>query len=255
VYDPVKRHQAVEKLVVKEGPQGTEKRYWRFRADRWYGGIATADCAGCGLLCKFCWVRDKMLHRPGEGGQFYRPEQVVRNLVSIARKKGFTQLRISGGEPTVGREHLLQVLRGLRGLGMNFILETNGILLGHEADYVEAFTEFPFLHVRVSIKGCTPGDFSKLTGAEPDGFKLQTEALRKLVNAGVSCHPSVMASFSTGEDMGRIRDSLGAIDPRLRDELEVEELILYPHVLQRLERYGIRSYRSYEPDKVPRELV
>lgn len=138
---------------------------------------------------------------------------------------------------------------------MNFILETNGILLGHEADYVEAFTEFPFLHVRVSIKGCTPGDFSKLTGAEPDGFKLQTEALRKLVNAGVSCHPSVMASFSTGEDMGRIRDSLGAIDPRLRDELEVEELILYPHVLQRLERYGIKPYRSYEPDKVPRELV
>jgi len=255
VYDPVKRHQAIEKLVVKEGPRGLEKAYWRFRADRWYGGIATADYSGCGLLCKFCWVRDNMLYRPGEGGQFHRPEQVVRNLVSIARKKGFTQLRTSGGEPTIGREHLLQVLRGLRGLGMSFILETNGILLGHEADYVEAFAEFPFLHVRVSIKGCTPEDFSKLTGAEPDGFKLQLEALRRLVNAGVSCHPSVMASFSTGEDMGRIRESLRAIDPRLRDELEVEELILYPHVLRRLDRYGLKQYRSYEPDKVPRELV
>ena len=38
MYDPVLRHRAVEKLVTRKGSEGQEKRYWRFRSDRWYGG-------------------------------------------------------------------------------------------------------------------------------------------------------------------------------------------------------------------------
>ena len=53
-YDPVARHKVIENKVVK----GELRKYYRFRTDRWYGGIATADCVGCGLICKFCWVRD-----------------------------------------------------------------------------------------------------------------------------------------------------------------------------------------------------
>ncbi|MDH5362646.1 MAG: radical SAM protein, partial [Aigarchaeota archaeon] len=172
-----------------------------------------------------------------------------------AQKEGYDQLRISGGEPTVGREHLTQVLLRLQARKLTFILETNGILLGHEPNYAEDLARFPFLHVRVSLKGCTPKDFSKLTGAKRDGFNLQLEALRRLVEAGVSCHPSVMASFSTSDDIRKVCESLGAIDPRLKDELEVEELILYPHVQRRLEKYRIGEYRSYDPHRVPRELV
>lgn len=251
MYDAVARHLAIEKLVTRDTDRGAEKKYYRFRPARWYGGIATADCSGCGLLCRFCWVEDRKLYRPGGVGHFYAPKQVVSNLVCIADRKGYTQLRISGGEPTVGREHLTQVLLGLRARRMSFILETNGILLGHEKDYAEDLARFPFLHVRVSIKGCTPGEFSRLTGAHPDGFGLQLEALNRLVKAGVSCHPSVMASFSTSDGKGEILESLGAIDPELRNEVEVEELILYPHVSRRLEKHGIKPHRSYEPQRSP----
>jgi len=252
MYDAVARHVSIEKMVTRSTDSGPERKYYRFRRAKWYGGIATADCSGCGLLCRFCWVEDRKLSRPGEVGRFHTPEQVASNLVSIAQREGYNQLRISGGEPTVGREHLIQVLLRLQARKLTFILETNGILLGHEANYVEDLARFPFLHVRVSIKGCTPRDFSKLTGAKRDGFSLQLEALRRLVEAGVSCHPSVMASFSTSDDLREICDSLGAIDPGLKDELEVEELILYPHVQRRLEKSRIRQYRSREPHRVPR---
>lgn len=255
MYDAVARHMAIEKLVTRSTGSGFERKYYRFRRAKWYGGIATADCSGCGLLCRFCWVEDRKLSRPGEVGHFYTAKQVASNLISIAEREGYNQLRISGGEPTVGREHLVQVLLRLQARKMTFILETNGILLGHEADYAEDLARFPFLHVRVSIKGCTAEDFSKLTGAKRDGFNLQLQALRRLVEAGVSCHPSVMASFSTSDDMRKICESLGAIDPSLKDELEVEELILYPHVQRRLEKYRIRQYQSYDPRRVPRELV
>ena len=35
---------------------------------------------------------------------------VAGTLTGIARKKGFRQIRISGNEPTLGREHLIKVL-------------------------------------------------------------------------------------------------------------------------------------------------
>ncbi|MEM3765766.1 MAG: hypothetical protein QXU46_01915 [Candidatus Bathyarchaeia archaeon] len=49
-YDPVARHIAIEKLVTRVGPEGMERKYYRIRPARWYGGIVTADCVGCGLL-------------------------------------------------------------------------------------------------------------------------------------------------------------------------------------------------------------
>lgn len=48
-YDCVQRHGAIGKLVLRETSVGELKRYYRFRSDRWYGGVFTADCSGCGL--------------------------------------------------------------------------------------------------------------------------------------------------------------------------------------------------------------
>jgi uncharacterized Fe-S cluster-containing radical SAM superfamily protein len=97
-YDPIQRHLATEKLVARPGVEGQEKKYYRFRPARWYGGIVTADCAGSGLLCRFCWVRDSVMLCPAGTGRFYTPKKVADNLTALARKCGFRQLRISGGE-------------------------------------------------------------------------------------------------------------------------------------------------------------
>ena len=45
-YNPVERHVAMEKLVTRMADSQQLRRYYRFKADRWYGGIATADAAG-----------------------------------------------------------------------------------------------------------------------------------------------------------------------------------------------------------------
>jgi uncharacterized Fe-S cluster-containing radical SAM superfamily protein len=50
-YDPLKLGEAVQAHVVRED----ERKYYRFRGGKWYGGIATADCVGCNLRCVFCW--------------------------------------------------------------------------------------------------------------------------------------------------------------------------------------------------------
>jgi uncharacterized Fe-S cluster-containing radical SAM superfamily protein len=255
LYDPIVRHRAIEKLVTRSAGDAHERKYWRFRVDRWYGGIVTADAVGCGLLCKFCWVSDRIMMRPGEVGKFYNPETVARTLIEMAGKKGIRRVRVSGGEPTIGKDHLLQVLEGLKKQGLVFILETNGILIGEDKSYAHELAEFPFAHVRVSLKGCSEEEFSSLTGAKQEGFLLQLKALQNLVRENVHCHPAVMVSFSPENSLQRLIERIRAIEPKLVELLETEELILYPSVKTKVRKHGLRYYRSYVPSHVPKELI
>jgi len=254
-YDSLARHKAIEKLVVQNREDIQNRKYWRFRCDRWYGGIVTADAVGCGLVCKYCWVSDAVMFQPAETGRFYRPDVVAKILVDMAKKKGMEQLRVSGGEPTIGKPHLLQLLEHLEGRGLLFILETNGILIGDDQKYAEDLAQHKFIHVRVSLKGCNENEFATLTGAQPEGFKLQLKALENLVRANVKCHPAVMTSFSTPHSQRQLAERLRRISPMLAKELEIEELILYPSVKRKINKHGLKYYSAYTPERVPQERI
>lgn len=253
-YDPLKLTEAVRKIVVRSEGEVELRKYYRFRGGRWYGGIATADSVGCNLRCRFCWSwrpRDNM----SRYGRFYAPKEVYMRLISIASKRGYRQLRVSGGEPTIGRKHLLQLLELLEGTNYLFILETNGILLGAQRDYAKELSKFKNIHVRVSLKGCTPEEFAKLTGAKPEAFNLQLNALKNLVDYGVSTHPAVMLSFSSKESLEMLVEKLREIDNELVEELEPEYVFLYPHVIELLKRHGLKPRIAYSPNNIPEELI
>jgi uncharacterized Fe-S cluster-containing radical SAM superfamily protein len=214
-----------------------KRRYYRFRPAPFYGGIATADCVGCCLKCLFCWSWH-IIVQPERVGRFYSPEEVVRNLLSIVRRKGFHQVRISGNEPTLHRSHLLQVLQLIPN-EIHFILETNGILIGHDPSFAKDLSHFPNLYVRVSLKGACPEDFARVTGAKLEGFTLQLKALENLLEEGVDCFPAVMANFSSQEQIRKLSQKLKEIRPDFAD-FEEEELILYPFVMDHLQKAGLK---------------
>jgi uncharacterized Fe-S cluster-containing radical SAM superfamily protein len=246
--DPIKRAEALARVVLR----GNLRKYYRFRPARFYGGIATADCVGCFLRCLFCWSWHEVI-RPDACGQFYSPEEVAKNLLGIARKKHFQKVRISGNEPTLAREHLLEVL-DLMPSDLLFILETNGILIGHDESYSKDLARFKNLYVRVSLKGTTEEEFSMLTGCAPEGFRLQLKAIENLYQAGVEIQPAVMVSFSSEEKIEALRRRLGQISPELGD-IEVEELVLYGDVEERLRKANISCSAAYAPENIPPEQV
>ena len=254
-FDSVARHRIIEELVVRDAGEHQQRKYWRFRYDRWYGGIVTADAVGCGLVCKFCWVSDTITLEPTKTGKFYSPDAVANILISMAQRRGLHQLRVSGGETTIGKRHLLQLLNNLEGRNLRFILETNGILIGNDAMYAREFSKNHFVHVRVSLKGCNEDEFSALTGAKPEGFRLQLRALEHLSRENVSCHPAVMISFSTKKNVHELTRRLKTISPVLPENLEIEELILYPRVRQKIIRYGLKHRAAYTPSNVPKDQI
>jgi uncharacterized Fe-S cluster-containing radical SAM superfamily protein len=249
MYDPVKRAFAIAKIVC----QGNKRKYSRFRAARFYGGIATADCIGCCLQCVFCWFSEGAT-KPHTMGEFCSPEKVAQKLIGIARKKGFHQVRISGSEPTLCKEHILKILDLIPG-DIDFILETNGILIGYDEDYAKALARHENLHVRVSLKGASEEEFSCLTGAEPIGFELQLKALENLIRAGVSTHAATMVSFSPPGNIETLQARLARIGKEL-EEIEIEELVFFnPRVEERLRKAGIEYRTAYRRDSIPPEQV
>ncbi|UCF13403.1 MAG: radical SAM protein [Thermoplasmatales archaeon] len=211
------------------------KKYYRFRGTGFYGGISTADTVGCNLRCKFCWSGSSVWNA-NNTGEFYSPQDVVNKLHEIANKKGYNRLRISGGEPTIGRKHLIRLLENIHPEFL-FILETNGILLGVDKTYVEELSQFKNLHIRVCLKGTTPGEFSWLTAVE-GGFEYQLKALEHLRDESLSFNIALVSIIKNNHELlNKLRDM--DLD---RVMIEEEEIKLYPQVKKRLDKEKILHY-------------
>ncbi len=250
-YDVLQLAAETERLTV----QDKMRKYYRTaRPGRWYGGIASADCCGCNLRCVFCWS-GKPRDNPSSIGKFYTPEHIFKKLTACADKFGYTQLRVSGNEPTIGKEHLFGLLALIDQTNYSFILETNGTLIGADKEYARQLTKFRNIHVRLSLKGTNPTQFNALTDANPEGFKLQLGALENLLDSGVSVHPAVMLSFSSKEDFKNLKQLLAEIDPQLNQEVEEEYVFLYPHVSERLKKAGLTPTTAFNPHNAPKDLI
>jgi uncharacterized Fe-S cluster-containing radical SAM superfamily protein len=218
--------------------RGDSRKYYRFRGGRFYGGIAGADCVGCMLDCVFCWSY-KPRCNPHQTGQFYSPKQVVEKLMDIARSNGYNKIRITGNEPTLCHKHLISVL-DLVPNDKLFILETNGLLLDEE--YVSTLASFKdHLHVRVSLKGADPEQFSQITAMESRFHNYQFKALHYLTEAGISCNPAIMSELLDDENIHKLVEKLKIIDPNLALNLELEGLIMYPFIEKELQRRGLNK--------------
>ncbi len=253
-YDPVERHRNIEKAVIRNQIGGDQRKYYRFRHDPGYGGIIAVDCAGCGLTCKFCWERKQSTLEGRDPGEILSPGEAAERILNLMKEHKVRQARISGGEPTIGRSHLFPLLNVFQHKRVRFILETNGILIGEDESYAQELGLYPFVHVRVSLKGCTEVEFARLTGADPRGFHLQLNALRHLKRAGVSAHPAVMVSFSGREETDHLYSAIWKIDPIMHSEIEEEQVILYPHVEEKLRQAGLQYRSAHVPEKRKKRL-
>jgi len=209
-FDPLELAKETEKIVIRSGPDGAERKYENFYAVGVYGGIATGYCVGCCLRCVFCWVswgRDF----PEKHGRFYSPSEA------------FTHVEES--------EFPL------------FILETNGILFGVDKDYVRKISEFTKPHIRVSLKAGTPEAFTKKTGAKPEVFEIPFQAIQNLSDHNVSFHVAAMSAdprIVTTEERENLTRKLAEIDPRLALSLEEEVMDSYNTTLARLKYANLK---------------
>jgi uncharacterized Fe-S cluster-containing radical SAM superfamily protein len=249
IEDLLKITKNVENSVCIEDGGVILRRYYRFRSSRNYGGSAVGDVIGCNLACVYCWcwsINSKL-----RIGVFKKPIDVVEKLLNIARENKFKIVRLSGGEPTLCINHLVDVLKifiELRRLE-RFILETNGLLLGIYEDYVHMLKPFgSSIIVRVSIKGCTEEDFEKITGYDRNIFYLHIKAIDNLDREGIPYIIAIPVSFCSRKGFAKLIEILSNyIGENVFNFIEPEVLTLYPSIVQRLCKKGLKPWILYDP--------
>jgi len=258
-----------EKIVTREGEEGLERKYVAFYSAPVYRGIATGYAVGCCLRCIYCWSnwsRDF----PEKYGDFYSPREAARRLVDAA-VEGITsrgwrrfkhlkvdKLRVSGCEPTIGKEHLLALLGHVKESGYPFYLETNGILLGADRNYVKRVAEFSeILYVRVSFKAATPEGFTSRTGAIGDYYELPFKALRYLLDEGVYARAAAMTDprVMPPEERDLLISMLDEIDHAAdyRRTLEEEVVDMYETTAMRLRAFVDEEFARKLEEELSRE--
>lgn len=255
-FDPIALANATEKVVCK----GDKRKYVGFwiTPQNYKVGIATGYAIGCNLRCIFCWAnttRDDI----EKGSDFFTPEEVFERLSSMVnQKKALEKVRISDGEPTIGKEHLLRVIELTEKSNIpEFVLETNGILLGHDIDYVKSLSQFKKIYVRLSLKAGTPEDFTRKTGAMPEAMEYQFQAIRNLMAHKVNFSVAAMSAdprFMNPVERISLVAKLAEIDPALVLKLEEEMTVIFPTSKKRLEAAGWNLNASKMPaflNKVP----
>ena len=267
-FDPLELARETEKIVTLEGPEGLERKYVGIYSAPVYGGIATGYAAGCCLRCIYCWSnwsRDF----PEKFGKFYSPRETAQALFKAA-KKGITspgwerfrhlkvnKLRVSGCEPTLGKEHLLRLLEYVERSGYPFYLETNGILLGADIDYVRKLSEFSkFIYVRVSFKAATPEGFTERTGAIGKYYELPFKALKHLLEEGIYARAAAMTDqrVMLKEERSILIERLNEIHPSARysETLEEETMDAYNTTLKRLKASSDKEFAKKLEEKLLR---
>lgn len=232
-FDPIKRARETEQAVLRED----RRKYYRFRAAPYYGGIATADAVGCCFLCAYCWNYGKIL-KPHTIGKLYSPGEVANSLLRTAWKRRYRRCRITGCEPILGEAsfaHLIDVISRIHenDLSLDFILETNGLLIGLQPEFIDRLN-LPNLHVRVAIKGWDEASFEEISGAKAAYFEYPLIGLKNMLDAGLDAWPAVMWDTFGEAGVKKLESKLTAM--AIDSEIEVESLERYPHVMENIDR-------------------
>ena len=237
-FDPIQLTKMTEAIVCR----GSSRKYTAFYKVGVYGGISTGYTVGCCLRCIYCWVgwsRDF----PESHGKFFTPKQAFQNLLFHAKKKKISKLRISGGEPTLCKDHLLRVLEFVKTTNYLFMLETNGILLGYDQDYVKELDRFSRnMHVRVSLKAGTPQGFQRRTGAVGKFYELPYLAIKNLSQSNLEFHVACMSDPRVMPREERVVMLQRLKEVGYNGYLEEEYSEPYPTSVVRLEKAGVRLF-------------
>ncbi|NIO49588.1 MAG: radical SAM protein [Candidatus Aminicenantes bacterium] len=253
-FDPLELARETGNIVTRRGKEGLERKYVGIYSAPVYRGIATGYAAGCCLRCVYCWANWSRDY-PEKLGEFYSPKEVAQRLFKAAengitapgwerfRNLKIDRLRLSGCEPTIGKEHLLSLLKYVKDSKYSlFILETNGILFGSDRDYVKRLHEFKEkLYVRVSFKAARPEGFTQRTGALGKYYELPFKALEYLLDEGIDARAAAMTDpmVMPQEERKILIEKLNEIDPKADyfSYLEEEQIDRYDTTLQRLKAY------------------
>ena len=144
----------------------------------------------CNLECPICFAS------AGRAGRDATEAEIAGWLDTLEAAGGHVHIQLSGGEPTL-RDDLPDIVRQVRARGFNFIqVNTNGIRLAREPDYLVALAEAGLDCVFLQFDGITDDVHQALRGAKLQRLKERAIAGCSQAGVGVVLVPTVMSGVN-----------------------------------------------------------
>ncbi len=219
-----------------------KRMYYRFRFADFYSGIITCDAVGCNFMCAQCWNYDRNTQIPK--GKYISPHEVAQKIVNLCVKNDQWYVRVSGCEPILGERsarHFKAIMDACDDISIdkyeeccNFILETNGLMLGYKPELLDVLTG-NYMTVRISFKGHNPEVFEVVTGAKAEYWQYPVKAFQKCKETGIHVISACMPAFSDKTKLEKM------LSQKIED---IEKLRAYGKSQQRIKERVIDKYQS-----------
>ncbi|WP_420323217.1 radical SAM (seleno)protein TrsS [Lacrimispora amygdalina] len=148
----------------------------------------------CNLNCRFCFA-DSHPAKEKEPSL----EDLRKQYQTVFKVSGSCNIQLSGGEPTV-RDDLPDIVRMGTELGFSFIqLNTNGIRIADEEDYVRRLKQSGLSSVFLQFDGISDEIYKKLRGRPLFEKKVKAIENCRKFGIGVVLVPTLVPGVNTGQ--------------------------------------------------------
>ena len=163
----------------------------------------------CNLRCTYCFARG------GETCETPSYEELCAAIDVVAEKGGGPLIQLTGGEPTL-RDDLPDLVRYARGAGCRYTqINTNGIRLAEDEEYVRKLAEAGLDIVFLQFDGTDDGIYRKLRGRDLLETKLRAVSNCDKYRIGVTLVPTVVRGVNDRE-LGNIVRKASELFPAVR---------------------------------------
>ena len=144
----------------------------------------------CNLDCRFCFAD------LGSSKEDVAFEEIRESLFNLT-EKGKTLVQMSGGEPTM-REDLPEIIKAAKEAGSKYVqLNTNGIRLSEDKQYVRALAEAGLSFVFMQFDGTDDSIYEDLRGQPLLKIKQKAIDNCSAYNVGVTLVPTLVRGINT----------------------------------------------------------
>jgi uncharacterized radical SAM superfamily Fe-S cluster-containing enzyme len=161
----------------------------------------------CNLHCSYCFAGDSIGEEP--------PLEVVKSWLTDLAASGRTFVQFSGGEPTV-RDDLPEIVAHAKQCGFRYLqLNTNGLRLAEDIDYVKALASAGLSFVFLQFDGTNNKIFKALRGFSL--YETKCAAIERCAkhNLGVSLVSTVVPGVND-DNIGELISLAVSLSPSVR---------------------------------------
>lgn len=178
----------------------------------------------CNLGCKMCSMQEQMKALQSHGRQVEIDSDALRKTMRETKELGVSDFILIGGEPFL-RKDLSDLVSYAKGLELNTIIVTNGVLLNE--DTIKKCFDSGVDWLSISIDAASEGAFGRIRGEDIFGKLIgNIRLLNKMKKDMKKVFPKIVSVCTIMDDnLGELLDIV-----HLCRKLEIERVIFQPVV-------------------------